>query len=89
MTDAGKKPSVPDTRHDRAPTPLYVNHLRLEASLAQIRLDFGQIPDDGRRLVPAIELVTSPTHFDRFRQQIEECWGSYRAEFGNNGGEAN
>ncbi|MFW2349994.1 hypothetical protein [Qipengyuania sp.] len=85
MTEAGKKPAAPDGAPERSPAPLYVNHLQLDASLAEIRLGFGQIPDDGEGLRPAAELVTSPSHFDRFRQQIEDCWGRYRLEFGGAG----
>lgn len=83
MTQGG---DMPDARKGsgaaHAPAPRYVNHLRLEANLAEIRLGFGQIPDDGAGLRPVAELVTSPTHFQRFREQIDECLVRYRRQFG-------
>jgi Protein of unknown function (DUF3467) len=60
----------------------YVNHISLNFTLSEVRIDFGQLFADSNAVRSQCRLVTSPVHLRRIGQEISATITRYETRFG-------
>lgn len=61
----------------------YVNHIGLNFTLSEVRIDFGQAFADSDHIRQQCRLVTSPVHLRRMGQEICATISHYETRFGS------
>ncbi|MEE9432847.1 MAG: hypothetical protein V3V15_01235 [Sphingorhabdus sp.] len=81
MSQTGQKgePDAASARGDR----VFVNHLAVEVSLSEFRINIGQKGPGGQSDDSLYRFVTTPHHFQMIQRKVDQAADRYISEFGS------